>query len=611
MSSVSITVAAADQAAPPATDTKKHQASVRLLKSGVDGAPEAQVRSRAWAFEDEFNNRYGFGALDKGLEILEPPYLAKTLEALCQQNNTLNVCISAVVTNLHCTGWSIDPVDGDATPDETVRESIESFFEEPYPGVSFSTMRKRLGRDIERTGNGYLEVIRNPEGRMIFVRRLDPKMIRLVKLDGQVSVPMRVNRNGEDVEVSVGQRFRRYVQSLGGTQRLYFKEFGCPRRLSAAKGTWFEDGEAVAPTDQASEIIHFTKDEDSLTPYGVPCWISQLPSVLGSRKAEEHNLDFFDAGGVPPFMILVHGGTLGDEAARELRDYFASAASNKHVVPVLEAQSTGGSTEAAGSVRVTVERFGAERQDDSMFENYDARCESRIRRAWRLPPIFVGQSADYNFATAFTSYTTTEVQVFKPERDEFDEIINRTLMRELDPDGVFVFRSLPITVRDIEHQFKALEYASAAQALSREQLVDVLNELSGMSMRVDDTDLAVIDTPGSETQPGTPSKDPTAGKAPAPGKGKATPAKKGAVYDPHVLAGEAFDLMAKGDVAADDVLTILRDATQLAEEDLRRFSDHLMSKAAEAAMDEDVASAFVGAVVALAHGARNVVAPAA
>jgi hypothetical protein len=31
---------------------------------------------------------------------------------------------------------------------------------------------------------------------------------------------------------------------------------------------------------------------------------------------------------------------------------------------------------------VTIERFGGDRTTDSMFENYDAKCEERVRRAF-------------------------------------------------------------------------------------------------------------------------------------------------------------------------------------------------------------------------------------
>jgi capsid portal protein len=49
----------------------------------------------------------------------------------------------------------------------------------------------------------------------------------------------------------------------------------------------------------------------------------------------------------------------------------------------------------------------------------------------RLPPLFLGYAADYNFATAQTSYMVAEARVFEPERTEFDDLMNKTIIKEL------------------------------------------------------------------------------------------------------------------------------------------------------------------------------------
>jgi capsid portal protein len=174
--------------------------------------------------------------------------------------------------------------------------------------------------------------------------------------------------------------------------------------------------------------MHFQVIPDAHTPYGVPRWINQMPSVLGSRKAEEFNLEFFDNGGVPPVMILLQGGTLGSETRKAIEQMSTGEAKTNNRMQILEVEPTGGSLSQTPQAKVTVERFGGDRTTDSMFEKYDERCEERVRRAFRMPPIFVGQSKDYNFATAFASYVVAEAQVFKPERDAFDEIFTMRLL---------------------------------------------------------------------------------------------------------------------------------------------------------------------------------------
>jgi hypothetical protein len=261
---------------------------------------------------------------------------------------------------------------------------------------------------------------------------------------------------------------------------VYFKEYGSARMLDKYTGMWAEDNESVPPEKQATEVMCFGVLPDAMSPYHLPRWINQIPSILGSRKAEELNLDFFNAGGLPPAMIMVQGGTLGDEVRKHLKQYMSGRGSSKHRAAIIEVPPSSGSLDSPGSVRITVERFGSERQSDSMFEKYDEKCEMRVRSSFRLPPLFVGKSNDYNYATAFASYTVAEAQVFQPERQEFDEKINTTLMREMFPG--LIMRSLPVQVRDATVMMEGLGIVK--EELSSESLVDAVNEITNMALVV-------------------------------------------------------------------------------------------------------------------------------
>jgi capsid portal protein len=127
---------------------------------------------------------------------------------------------------------------------------------------------------------------------------------------------------------------------------------------------------------------------------------------------------------------------------------------------VLEVELTAGSLDKAGVAKVTVERFGSDRQKDSMFEEYDAKCEERVRRAFRLPPMFLGQSKDYNFATAFASYTVAEAQVFKPEREAFDMVISMKLLPAMGYEG-YKMRSKKLVIEDATLKLQGMEVIQA------------------------------------------------------------------------------------------------------------------------------------------------------
>ena len=513
------------------------------------------VQSNAREYEDEFKGIYGLsiiqGPNSKDVSVIEPPYNPLTLEKLVKHNNALGPCIDAMVNNIDGTGHEIVPIEGIEV--EAVQADIDilkDFFDEPWPGMSFTSIRKKLRNDMETEGYAALEVVRNAKKEVLFVRHIEAKTIRLLSLDEAQETTKIVKRAGKYVETKIKLRFRRFVQKIGASN-VFFKEFGCPVGMSKTSGQWM-DGAGDAPFgDRASEIIYFTVEKDVNTPYGVPRWINQSPSVLGSRAAEEYNLSFFESGGVPPFMIIVSGGNLAPQAKTAIERGITSKDS-KHKGFVIEAMATAGSIADAGKVSVSVERFGAEKQNDSMFENYDVKAEARVRKAFRLPPLFVGLATDYSYATAFASYVVAEAQVFKPERDEFDEVVNLLLIPEIlkKKDCQVKFRSLPITVTDIEHKLRALELASTKNAIGRQEILDNLNEITGMDMQVVDDD--EYEKIGGNQQNNF--IDPSQGrfgggfnKKPAPEEKKPLNEKKSEVDAILVLAEDFVDCILKND----------------------------------------------------------------
>jgi hypothetical protein len=118
--------------------------------------------------------------------------------------------------------------------------------------------------------------------------------------------------------------------------------------------------------------------------------------VLGSREAEETNLTYLKTGGLPPALIMVQGGMMAEEAKKSITEQFSPG--HKMRAAIVEVASTEGSMDKPGSVKVSVERFGSENMKDSMFEGYDANCKERVLHCFRIPPLFVGNAADHNFA---------------------------------------------------------------------------------------------------------------------------------------------------------------------------------------------------------------------
>lgn len=431
--------------------------------------------------EDEFSGLYGDLQGDEVAVIIEPLYKPGTLHALCSQNNILGICIEALEVNIDGTGHTITLLEG-KPENKTEKEMLESLFANPYPGKTMKQIRREIRIDREETGNGYLEVLSTADGERVMLNHLPAENTRLVKLGAPTTVTRTITRNGKDKEVQMSVRERRFCQMVNGT-KVFYREFNSSRQLSKTTGKWAKPGEVLPVEDRASEVIHFRLKREPKSAYGVPRWIAQLPSILGSRKSEEFNLEFFDSGGIPPAMVIIEGGYLGVDVKKEIKQQ-ASAKNASHRLSIIEAVSSSGSLDSAGTVRVRVERFGADRQKDAMFQEYDHNCGEHVRLSFRLPPLFIGDAADLNFATAYTAYMVAEAQVFVPEREIFDETINTTIVKAL---GVknYKFSSLPLTLVDVANQFKALEMLDGKH-ISGQQVVDRLNDITGLNLEYEE-----------------------------------------------------------------------------------------------------------------------------
>ena len=118
-----------------------------------------------------------------------------------------------------------------------------------------------------------------------------------------------------------------------------------------------------------------------------------------------------------------------------------------------------------------------------MFELYDERCEVRVRRAFRLPPMFLGQADDYAYATAYVSYTTAEAQVFKPERQEFDTMISMRMLPALGFEG-YRMVSGGLSIEDMNLKMKAIELFKDSPLVSDADIIDELNQVTGLHFKL-------------------------------------------------------------------------------------------------------------------------------
>lgn len=437
------------------------QSLFSTLVKAADG--DTGLASNVHAHEEEFAT---------AMEGLPCPYPPEPLVRLYERSSALRPCVEAMSTNVHAFGHRLVPrVDltapdadkriadillsnrlwnGDDDPAEPTevevaakraeiergtrieRIRLENFFKNVSP-LGWTALRMMLSIDLEVTGNAYLEVLRNGAGRVARMNHCPAVNMRLRPLEAKhVPIVERVWVSEVDFELEeVPMKPRAFVQRVNAA-RVFFKAFGDPRVMGASDGKIYDRVEDMPASErEATEILHFSVFSGR-TSYGVPRWIGAVFEVLGIEAMSQVNYLGFDNKGIPPLAISVSGGTLTDDSAAFLENYMKTrikGRQNYHSVLLLEAIPTDSEGKTSVQTRIAIQPLA--QPQDAVFLEYADRSEDIVARQWRISPITRGKTKDFNKSTSEAAMKKDEEQVFQPARRSFDEIIERTILRDL------------------------------------------------------------------------------------------------------------------------------------------------------------------------------------
>ena len=496
---------------------------------------------------EEMEGRFdGTGAID-------PPYPPRLLAYYYRHSSDLRSCIDARRNNIHgghlletrikvdddaelaeaiYLEWcrlkedprTKDDRDVKAFPDWPEQEHIDStrktiereirmeraraaqFFRQCSRGISFKTLCKETETDLGTFGYAYWEIRRLDEGRGRISRITRPRAwtVRILPIDKDpVEVRSRrlVGVLGWETVVD-WERFPRYVQDIPGigVPRVYFKEFGDPRVLSAQDGQVYnscscgEVGVKVEPSEcqhptihaptarplpeghaPATELYHWNH-EDPVSVYGMPIWFGALLAVAISRDATERDYNHLQNNGIPDLFCIFEGADAPDGLERKLRRMMESNTrgvrnAGRVIVlslppnPVQGGQQPKFRTEPAAKAAMTVGDLMKVKQENSRI----------VRRQFRLPDILVGESRDQNRSTSDSALMMAESQVFQPDREEFDDVIN-IILEDL---GIryLRFRTVGPTVKDPEMRMNMAKAAASVGGMTPEEVHEIACEI--------------------------------------------------------------------------------------------------------------------------------------
>jgi len=446
--------------------------------------------------------------------ILEPPFDMYYLTTLSERNSEMGPCIDAMETNIDGFGhYFVSRLNGDAEIDDKTKKEariefvkLENFFQNAGYDRSFTKLRRDTRQDIEATGNGYWEVVRSINGEIQYFTHVPSYQVRITPTDvTPIKVDMPIHKLNVDGSISIDtmtiyKRFRRFVQiSLSPTRsyssssysQRWFKEFGDYRTYNVETGelvpeekvkNWDGKGTPMPEELKANEIKHW-KIYCSRSAYGLPKFMGSIIDIEGDRKSSEINYITFCNNMIPSQVIAVSNGQLTEDTVIRIQEFMEKIQGddNRSKVLVIEAEPMGEEGEDSGQVKIDIKSLTDDQHSDAMFQKYSETNREKVRVSWRLPPIFTGRSSDYTRTTAETSRRLADEQIFAPERNEFDNWINRELFPILGA-VYYKFKSNSPNTTDNSELVKILGGAEKTGGMTPRIARMVLNDILGLEL---------------------------------------------------------------------------------------------------------------------------------
>lgn len=388
--------------------------------------------------------------------IIEPPYRIEDLQQIKENSTILGQCIDAYKRNIVGFGHEMQYKQNDAEETDDMKKEWSFVDTEIIPFFSFDKPFKEILEgaidDRETTGNGYIEVIRNASNQPDQLANMLPQHMRVTRKDEELQ-DVKYIVNGKSITRK--KKFRRYVQIVDNNP-IYFKEFGDPRFLNKKTGKFSKESFGG---ENATEILHLKIGNG---PYGIPRWVSHVVHMVGARKAEELNLRYFKQGRHVPMAMIIKNGLLDDESEAALSEYATSIEGEENQHKFLLLQLKAGEDESTGEpvpADIELKSLADILQNDALFLEYDDKSRQKVQSAFRLPDIYVGYSRDFNRATADAAREITEEQVFEPERNSLEFIINNILLLPYELKHVYVNLRKP-EISNTEDMVKMLDVLS-------------------------------------------------------------------------------------------------------------------------------------------------------
>jgi PBSX family phage portal protein len=392
---------------------------------GKNGAGSKQITDEVF---------YGYGYLD----VITPPYNLDYLAKLYDISPAHHAAVDAKVESVFGLGWSfIESPKAKQMRDRTTTASGVERLEKNLAKVQIEMTEwlddinnidvweeviKKVGKDYESTGNGYLEIGRTSTGQIGYIGHIPSEHVRIRRL-----------RDG-------------FIQIIGN-RVAFFKNFG-----QDVVNTVTEDQEP-------NEIIHLKKYSPASLYYGVPDVIAAKGPLAGNEFANRYNLDYFENKAVPRHVIVVKGGSLSASSVNKLVEFFESGLRGQHhrsiFIPL------GGNVQDGKLPEIEFHDVESGKQDFS-FGAYREANNEEIFMAHRIPASRAGVfSANISLAASQDADKVFKESYSRPEQSIFEKKMAR-VFRQVTDVVIFKLNELSLVDEDTQSQIDERDLRSGS-----------------------------------------------------------------------------------------------------------------------------------------------------
>ncbi len=365
-------------------------------------------------------------------KVLQPPYNFGELVQLKDRSPVLQACIDQKSTDTSGLGYKFVAVENDA--DENNKEILIDIFNNFSEDII--TTMKREEVDFNATGNSFLEIVLDIEGRW-----KDLKHYSIV-----------------DIRKTINENIA--VQKIG-LNKVYFNKWGHKDESGNPVDIDYKTGDILENNsidNKASYFKFFTEYDPMNAYYGTPPYLSSIGAIYGNVALTNFNTSFFETYGIPSWAVFIKGDFNGDEdSVNNIRESIKKKLNDIKQTPGSPLIITIDGKE----VEIVFEKLSTEVKEGS-FRLYKKDNDNEILMTFRMPPQRVGISVEGSLSgsNAEELLKNYKYTVIEPRQYELEAFINKLIKETLDiHDWEFRFKDIDLedektTIEKYERLFK-------------------------------------------------------------------------------------------------------------------------------------------------------------